>query len=349
MSSHRDPNDEAIDWMVALQETPEDWRVRSAFQTWLDSSVENQVAWSEVELTRGALRSAISSRRQGDAVAGQDRAISPVEETQSNHRLPPAPTKASRRTVSRTTAAGITAAIVLLLVSLVGLPELLVRWQADHFTTAAETKTVVLADGSTVSLAGKSAIVVATNSDQRSVELLRGAAYFSVIPDAQRPFTVLSGSLKAKVIGTAFEVRTTVRGGAVAVAQGTVEVSSIPAKSYGSQQPQLKNMLLSAGRSAGIAGNRPTELIGAEVDPASVAAWREGKLIVDDWSVGDVLDALDRYYKGMIVIGSWELSNKRISGVYDLKKPLEAIEVVAATHGFKVRRVLPWTLVVTPF
>ncbi|MEM7747422.1 MAG: FecR domain-containing protein [Pseudomonadota bacterium] len=251
--------------------------------------------------------------------------------------------------MSRTTAAGITAAIVLLLVSLVGLPELLVRWQADHFTTAAETKTVVLADGSTVSLAGKSAIVVATNSDQRSVEILRGAAYFSVIPDAQRPFTVLSGSLKAKVIGTAFEVRTTVRGGAVAVAQGTVEVSSIPAKSYGSQPPQLKNMLLSAGRSAGIAGNRPNELIGAEVDPASVAAWREGKLIVDDWSVGDVLDALDRYYKGMIVIGSWELSNKRISGVYDLKKPLEAIEVVAATHGFKVRRVLPWTLVVTPF
>jgi transmembrane sensor len=64
-----------------------------------------------------------------------------------------------------------------------------------------------LADGSQIVLNTESAVRVNIGAHARSVELLRGEAYFQVRHDAQRPFVVTVGAHRIVYLGTKFLVR----------------------------------------------------------------------------------------------------------------------------------------------
>src|SRR5262249_27359208 len=96
-----------------------------------------------------------------------------------------------------------TVALVLLVVT----PGMLVRLEADYLTSTAELRTIELADGSTVALAGASAIAVSFTGGGRQVTLVEGEAFFNVKADATRPFEVVASSVRTTVVGTIFDVR----------------------------------------------------------------------------------------------------------------------------------------------
>ncbi|MEM8549101.1 MAG: FecR domain-containing protein, partial [Pseudomonadota bacterium] len=96
---------------------------------------------------------------------------------------------------------------------------------ASTETGRAETATLILADGSRVTLGAMSAVEATFTAKARAVRLVRGAAFFEVAEDPTRPFTVQSGSFKATVIGTTFEIRTAPDVVRLAVAEGSVRAS----------------------------------------------------------------------------------------------------------------------------
>uniref|UniRef100_UPI0035C9A529 FecR family protein n=1 Tax=uncultured Sphingomonas sp. TaxID=158754 RepID=UPI0035C9A529 len=100
--------------------------------------------------------------------------------------------------------AGQIAAAVLMLATT---GQYLTDWRYDYRTAPGEVRRVTLADGSTVQLAGGTALDAhVSSSGPRTIDLARGEAFFEVRHDPRRPFTVNAGGGVVRDIGTGFAV-----------------------------------------------------------------------------------------------------------------------------------------------
>ena len=87
-----------------------------------------------------------------------------------------------------------------------------------------ELKRVELPDGSVVTLNTNSQILVDVNDEVRRVMLDRGEAYFEIVSDPMRPFTVELAERSVTVLGTEFNLRRSVNGFKLSVLEGEVAV-----------------------------------------------------------------------------------------------------------------------------
>lgn len=304
---------EALDWLIALSEAPGDDALRARFEAWRCRSGAHASAWREASLVDGL----IGASRNLVAMPGRDTLVA----------ARPAPRRHSLRHAS-IWAAFAAACLVLAL-----LPALDRRMRADHVTGTGEQREIALGEGSSVALGPDSAIAIDLSAGQRKVTLIGGEAFFQVSPDPARPFVVIAGEVKATVLGTAFDVRRTASGAVVSVREGMVGVEGAAASTR-----------LGAGEWASIADGT---LAGrGHVAPQLVAAWRYGQIAVKDQTVADSIDILRRTYGGLIVLRGDGLAGQRITGLYDLSNPGEALTAMVAPHGGRVTRLTPWVLVV---
>jgi transmembrane sensor len=58
--------------------------------------------------------------------------------------------------------------------------------------------------------------------------------------------------------------------------------------------------------------------------------------------VADIVDHLQRYTSGWIVITDPTLKARRITGVYDLNDPPRALKALAQSLGVDSRQMTPW-------
>jgi transmembrane sensor len=232
---------------------------------------------------------------------------------------------------------GIAVAALAACLALYFAPVLKLRLQADHMTSVAELSRVSLEDGSVVHLDAGSAIAIRYGATRREVALLAGRAFFDVVATKDRPFVVVADDVTVTVTGTAFDVLSGGDRVTVAVQSGTVEVG------------------LGGGRLAGVLtrGERLSVSHGArqvarsQVDPQDIAAWRERRLVVDGATLAEVVEELGRHYAGVIVLRDRSLADRRITGVFDLRRPVEALAAVAGSQHGSVTAITPYLLVVS--
>ncbi|MEO0622186.1 MAG: FecR domain-containing protein [Pseudomonadota bacterium] len=206
-------------------------------------------------------------------------------------------------------------------------------WLASHRTAEAPAAHL-LASGDEVVLDAGTALRDATDGGERRVAVLAGAAFFEVAPD-DRPFRVEIGGLEASVLGTAFE---TVRIGeavTVAVAKGRVAVTA-----------DGERIVLGAGdRLDWLPGRAPKV---TEIDPNTIAEWREDRLLAEGLSFAAAAEIIDRRLAGPVVVLSPALGRARVSGGLDLGQPLRALETLAAAEGARVISLGPVATLVLP-
>lgn len=94
---------------------------------------------------------------------------------------------------------------------------------------------VTLPDSSTVTLSPGSQIYYSYDSPEKRDVRLEGEAYFSVTPNTEKPFFVLSGGLVTRVLGTTFTISAFKDVPEVKVAVNTGRVEVYPAGNAGSQ------------------------------------------------------------------------------------------------------------------
>ena len=82
-----------------------------------------------------------------------------------------------------------------------------------------------LADGSELQLGPNTLLQVDLGDARRSVELVRGEAYFKVAKDPARPFFVQANAFAVRAVGTEFAVSRRKREVIVTVAEGSVRVA----------------------------------------------------------------------------------------------------------------------------
>jgi transmembrane sensor len=337
MDARLEMNDEipprrASEWLTALREQPDDAALRQRFDAWLSADPANAADWAEIARTYEVMgRTPPRHRDQWAAWAAKrgaprwlpDVAI-PVQTAPPNWR---------RRTAMGLAAAAVAASLILMV-----LPGVQRRLTADHVTATAEIRTVHLADGSTVQLGPESAIDVAYAGNERSVRLLQGDAFFEVVPDFDRPFRVRANFVDATVLGTAFEVRLDDRGADVAVRRGAVRVDSHEEVPPVSERLEAGDWIRMAWSGEVTRGAQP---------PAQIAAWLQGRLIVRDRPVGEVVDALRPYYRGIVILRGDTLPRQPLTGVYDLSDPVGALKAVASAQGAEAYQLSPWVFVIS--
>ena len=304
---------EAAGWLVLLSEDPEDRSLAERFEEWRNAAPLHAELW---ERTLRAYELAGKGAALGNVV--------PLA------RPKPRPAMRTRRRVAVAAVAAIAACLLLL-----AAPAMLLRLQADHITATAELRSLVLEDGSRVRLGPESALGVDFAAGERRVRLLKGEAFFDVVPDASRPFRVSARDAVATVLGTAFEVRLGADRAGVAVQHGQVRVD-------GGAPPRSE--MLSAGDWVAVESGRMSR---GRRSADEIGDWLGGELVARDRPMMEIVDALRRYHDGMIVVQDGAFARTRVTGIYDLRHPAETLASLAASHDATVRRVSPWLLVVT--
>jgi len=304
---------QVADWLLRLEEAPDDRALRGEYDTWLARSADHRKAHDKV----------MRLWRNAEALGSGDK--SPIETNFG-------PRSGSARR-SRKYAWGVAAIAACL--AILALPFVQLRLAADHMTGTAELRQILLEDGSEVALDASSAIAVEYNADRRGVTLLSGQAFFSVVPSSDRPFVVSASDLTVTVTGTSFGVDTSSAGVAVEVATGSVNVAregrTVADLTVG-QRVRIDQGGMAARSVAG---------------PEEIASWRERRLVVHQATIREVVDHIRRYRPGAIVFRDSEVADRLVTGVIDLSRPDEALMAVVEMQRGKVSTLSPYLVVIS--
>jgi transmembrane sensor len=194
-------------------------------------------------------------------------------------------------------------------------------------TPEGRTAMVTLTDGSLVHLDASSAVRVRMDGVTRRVALMRGRAYFAVVPDPAHPFIVLAGGRTVTALGTRFDVNLLERGFEVVLAEGRVQV-----------RPER-----GAGDAASAITMTPGYRLAADrdgwsldrIDLAAQASWRTGMLVFEEARLGDIVVEMNRYVTTKITIPSQAVADRRMSAVLkagDLTTFLSAVRAIGIAN-----------------
>jgi transmembrane sensor len=202
-------------------------------------------------------------------------------------------------------------------------PPLVARYE----TQRGQQRAVRLADGSALRLSGATRIVVTFAGDRRDVQLDQGEAYFDIVHDAARPFTVHAGASGARVLGTAFDLD--LRRGQVelAVYRGAVR--------FGRDDTKQEGIVVKAGWRShfdGVAATPPRRFDVAQQD------WRQGWLDTEDMQLGNLIDALNRQGGPLVEQPPAALADMPVAGRFRLDDPAQLLDAIGAVYGFTVKR-----------
>ncbi len=200
-------------------------------------------------------------------------------------------------------------------------------------TALGEQRSVVLADGSLVTLNTSSSIEVHMAKDRRSVKLLAGEALFQVAHDAARPFDVTTGETTVRAIGTQFNVDRRAARTTVTVVEGRVAVFTTP---EGVRQEAQTRLPLEAGEQLTLAPRSARHPVRADV--ATAIAWTQRKLIFEHRQLGEVAEEFNRYNRQVIEIQSVELRHQEVTGVFQANDPASFLTFLSRLPGVAIEK-----------
>jgi len=308
--------EEAAAWRARLDEPDAGAATRAAFRRWLACDPLHREAYAEVERLWAALDAPVAAMTAGSA----------APPTAAAHNRRPHP---SRRSILR--GAAVAASVALPVLAGVwwlegGLDDL----RSDHVTGIGERETVALADGSEITLNTDTALAVDVTDDRRAVTIFRGEAYFAVAKDAARPFTVETPAAVVRVVGTEFNLRAAGERAVVSVLRGAVDAAPVGAEAALLRLRGGQEAVLAAGAAGPV---RP-------VDAAAVTAWLRGQIVFYRTPLGAVVEELNRYHAGRIVIVDGGLRDLSVTGVFDATRPLAALDAIERTLGARSVRLM---------
>lgn len=307
--------------------------VRARFEKWLRSSPENVQAYLEIAAGWAELPTADPEERIDiEALMAKARSA----QAENVVYLSSGQVDLARRfRAPRIRLWAFAGSVAILLVALAGARFWITTQGAPTYNTGiGEQRTLILADGSTVTLDALTTVRVRMTRDAREVILVRGQAYFHDTDEPARPFVVQAGKNSVRAIGTEFDVdevsdRTvvTVLAGQVAVAKSFPWINSIGRRELLQELARPvdgpKAVLVTAGQQVTVLAQYIPPP--SPVDVAAATAWREQRLIFDGTPLWRVAEQFNLYSKKRLVIADRSLQSVAVSGEYSASDPAALI------------------------
>jgi transmembrane sensor len=178
------------------------------------------------------------------------------------------------------------------------------EWGADVRTATGEQRSVRLAERAQVTLNTQTSIRRRmTDKQVTGIDLLAGEAAIDLSAGGIRSFTVMAGAGRSLAKFGHFEVRNLNGKVCVTCIDGELRVEH-PAGVR--QLVALQQTVYDADSLSDIAG----------IEAARVSAWRRGELVFEQARLIDVIDEINRYRRGRVLLMNNAVRNKPVSGEF---------------------------------
>lgn len=199
------------------------------------------------------------------------------------------------------------------------------QWTADEVTAIGEQRSIVLPDGSRLTLNTASAVSIRFTGSERRVRLLAGEILVTTQTDPSptyRPFLVQTREGTVQALGTRFSVRR--------VDEATTRVA-VFAHAVGIKTAEGATLKLEEGsavefNAAGIGD--------ASAVQRSAALWERGMLLASNMRLADVVAEMARFRNGALQCAP-AVAGLRVSGALSLKDIDASLELL--TQSLPVR------------
>lgn len=338
-------SEQAAHWWVVLNEDTCSAADREAFADWVRRSPERVEAFLRVNMLMGTLHS--KERRwpetSAEELIQQARASSaeiiPLARSESD-----LPERTSPRVPGPFAFAGarmFLAASLAMLCCVVALSWFMLSPER-YQTEIGEQRSVLLDDGSLVTLNTASQIEVKYSDRRRFVRLVRGEALFNVAHERERPFDVDTGSAVVRAVGTQFNVDRRADHTTVSVVEGKVQVipdqaekAAAPVGGGTAGKEHSETKLLAAAQrlvltESGIGRPEPIANL------APVTAWTQRQLVFENQSLGEVAEEFNRYNRQHILIQSAQLRTQQVTGVFQANDSASFLAFISRIPGVRV-------------
>ena len=314
---------EARRWFLAMQNCPSR-RQKAACDKWRNAHPAHEEAWQTIESVWQDIATPVQQLAEKETNVLSDYLVA----MDKNH---------ARKAACRRF--GSAAALCMMLVMLADLwlqnPSWIQNLSADQVAAKGERREVLLADGSKVLLDADSAFCIEFTPEARRIHLLRGGAFFDVVP-SKTPFIVDTHAGSVRVLGTQFDVRLQESHGVVTLARGSVAVSS---------KSQLQPTMIKPGQQVAFSPQGVAAPVSINVEDAM--AWHGGRYVFYRARLGDVIRELERYRPGRVMIPYSALAEQRVTGSFSLANTDKALDSLQASIGFRMRKVTNYLVIIT--
>jgi ferric-dicitrate binding protein FerR (iron transport regulator) len=203
------------------------------------------------------------------------------------------------------------------------------RW-IERSAAAGELATVVLGDGSRVTLNGRSSLAFPENFGATRRVRLRGEAFFEVAHDSARPFIVEAGDLKTTVRGTTFNVCAPAENAeaSVALLAGRVEVEPLRPREGIAAKTLRPGEQLTWDNVAGAVNV-------SAFDAEAATGWRRGVLAFHDERLATIVGKLERRFGVSFDFAAPRLAGLRISARFERESLPEILDALAFAGGMR--------------
>lgn len=193
-------------------------------------------------------------------------------------------------------------------------------------TKNGEQKTIVLSDGSEITLSAASRITYPKkfSATCREINLTEGEAFFKIAHDINRPFTVkLPGNLYTKVLGTSFKIR-------AFKALAELKVSVNTGKVAVGNKNQLFGTLIKGQQ---ITYNKIHQ--SAIIAPTPIV---DSKIIFEKTDLRQVIQQLEYLYSIKIELATEKLGDLGCTATFHtLQTPDQILDIICSLHNIKFK------------
>jgi transmembrane sensor len=190
---------------------------------------------------------------------------------------------------------------------------------------------ITLPDGSVVHLGALSSISYPKlfGTADRAV-ILTGEAFFEVKPDKLHPFTIRTGKVQTRVLGTSFKIDAFKRI-IVSVATGRVEVNKLNAA--GLKERSLA-VLIPGQKVSYDKQNDRAELGSSDIE--EINAWTKGSVTFTNTPLEEIAETLERWYNIDISFANESLRKTRLSLIVKATVPIQhSLDIICSTAHLK--------------
>jgi len=194
---------------------------------------------------------------------------------------------------------------------------------ADYRTAKGEHRKLAVTTGISLELNTQTSIVLREVQNETRIELIAGEASVA----ATKPFVMLAANGRITAVEADFNARCLDGVVSVTCLNGSVDVAG------GGKAVRLQKAEQVSYSQGGIEAS-------VVVDPAQVTAWQEGLLIFRDQPLADVVEEVNRYRPGKIIITNADMKRRIVNGTFQISKLDHFVPQVQQLFGAQVRTLL---------
>ncbi len=225
-------------------------------------------------------------------------------------------------------AIGIAASLVLLVVAYLGWGRSTETVYTAEYGT---TRTILLADQSTVELNANSILRVSKDWDEEREVWLEGEGFFAIqhqedATGERIPFIVHTHELSVRVVGTEFNVLSR---------RGETQVGLHSGKVYLNLDHETSSLTMQPGDWVAFS-EEDQQLTQDQLTPASYTAWRDQRFWFDNHTLSEIASMIHDYYGLEVILSSPSLGQRTFSGQFPTDRLDLMLKAIQATLAVQV-------------